>query len=204
MTFSSSVSRVFVKILSGSSMSPISSGDDSGSVCSCFRLIWVSRVYILRVVACQLLGLILRRSSSEVCLDVLLLEVAVGNVVVAPVRHRIELQAVGKLHLFCLAKLLELLPSLPIPLALTCALLCCICALIQLLELEALGALNVAVVAEVVQRGRRSCMQEERAHSKDRRHNTVRARLLNGVGSGGGAAFGAYLQAVLARGDWRD
>lgn len=43
---------------------------------------------------------------------VLLLEIAVGNVVVAPVRHRIELQAVRELHVVGLAKLLELLGSL--------------------------------------------------------------------------------------------
>ena len=50
--------------------------------------------------------------------DVLLLQVAVGNIVVAPVRHRIELQAVGELHLFGLAKLLELLPFFALSLAL--------------------------------------------------------------------------------------
>lgn len=50
--------------------------------------------------------------------DVLLLEVAIGNVVIAPVGYRVELQAVGELHLVGLAQLLELLPSLPLPLAL--------------------------------------------------------------------------------------
>ena len=49
----------------------------------------------------------------------LFLEVAVCDVVVAPVGHRIELQAVGKLHLVGLAKLLELLPPLAVPLALS-------------------------------------------------------------------------------------
>jgi hypothetical protein len=48
---------------------------------------------------------------------VLLLEVAVCNVMVAPVWHCIKLQAVRELHLFGLAKLLELLPSLLFPLA---------------------------------------------------------------------------------------
>jgi len=62
--------------------------------------------------------------------DVLLLEVAVCDVVVAPVRHRIELQAVGELHLFGFAKLLELLPSLAITLTVACPLFYCVCALI--------------------------------------------------------------------------
>jgi hypothetical protein len=55
--------------------------------------------------------------------DVLLLEVAVGNVVVAPVRHRIELQAVGELHLVGFAELLELHPSLPVLLGFACSFL---------------------------------------------------------------------------------
>jgi hypothetical protein len=58
---------------------------------------------------------------------VLLFEVAVCDVVVAPVWHRIELQAMRELHFVGLAKLLELLPSLPIPLAFLRALLFCIC-----------------------------------------------------------------------------
>lgn len=62
--------------------------------------------------------------------DVLLLEVAVCDVVVAPVRHRIELQAVGELHLVGLAKLLELLPSLSVPLGFPCPLCLCMCALV--------------------------------------------------------------------------
>ena len=69
----------------------------------------------------------MRCLSSDVRRDVLFLEVAVCDVVVAPVRHRIKLQAVGELHLVGLAKLLELLPSFPVPLALTCV-LCCMCA----------------------------------------------------------------------------
>jgi hypothetical protein len=54
--------------------------------------------------------------------DILLLEVAVGNIVVAPVGDRIELQTVGELHLVGLAKLLELLAPLAIsfPLGRTC------------------------------------------------------------------------------------
>lgn len=48
--------------------------------------------------------------------NVHLLEVAVGNVVVAPVWDCIELQAVGEFHLVDLAKLLKLLPSLLCPL----------------------------------------------------------------------------------------
>jgi hypothetical protein len=45
--------------------------------------------------------------------DVLLLQVAVCDVVIAPVGNRIELQAMRELHLVGLAQLLELLPSLP-------------------------------------------------------------------------------------------
>jgi hypothetical protein len=145
-----------------------------------------------------------RRLSSEVRWNVLLLQVAVCDVVVAPVRHRIELQAVRKLHLFCLAKLLELLPPLSIPLAFTCALACCRCAPIQLLELEALGVeLNVTRVAEGVQGGRCGWCRRKVRSQEWKAQRCVRARLVNGVGSGGGAAFGHYLQAVLARGDWR-
>ncbi len=50
--------------------------------------------------------------------DVLLLEIAVSDVVVTPVGHRVELQAMGKLHLVGLSKLLKLLPPLAIPLGL--------------------------------------------------------------------------------------
>jgi hypothetical protein len=50
--------------------------------------------------------------------DILLLEVAVGNIVVAPIGHRVKLQAVGELHLVGFAKLLELLAPLAISFAL--------------------------------------------------------------------------------------
>ena len=50
--------------------------------------------------------------------NVQFLEIAVGDVVAAPVRHRIELQAVRELHLVGLAKLLELLASLSLAVAL--------------------------------------------------------------------------------------
>jgi hypothetical protein len=73
-------------------------------------------------------GLLLPRHIPAHIVDVLLLQVAVCDVVVAPVRHRIELQAVGELHLVGLAKLLELLPSLPMALALTCPLFLRVCA----------------------------------------------------------------------------
>jgi hypothetical protein len=50
--------------------------------------------------------------------NVLFLQIAVGDIVVAPVRHRVELQAVGELHFVGLAKLLELLPSFALSLGL--------------------------------------------------------------------------------------
>jgi hypothetical protein len=61
-------------------------------------------------------------------LHILFLEVAVCDVVVAPIGHGIELQAVGELHLVGLAKLLKLLPSLPFPLVPVRSRSCPLCA----------------------------------------------------------------------------
>jgi hypothetical protein len=85
--------------------------------------------------------------------DVLLLQVAICDIVVAPVWHCIELQAMGELHLFGFAKLLELLPSLALSLALgrpcwVAALLCRI-----FVELEGLLGRSVAVGCKAVQGG---------------------------------------------------
>lgn len=52
------------------------------------------------------------------------LEIAIGDVVAAPVGDRIELQAVGELHLVGLAKPLELLPSPSLALSLSFSLFC--------------------------------------------------------------------------------
>lgn len=45
-----------------------------------------------------------------------LLEIAVGNVMAAPIRHRIKLQAMGELHVGFLEEPLKLLPPKSIPL----------------------------------------------------------------------------------------
>jgi len=83
----------------------------------------------------------------------LLLEVAVGNVVVAPVRHRIELQAVRELHLVCLAKLLELRPSLARPLGVPSLSAGSSCVVRELLELECLCRGTVTVWRDAGHRG---------------------------------------------------
>lgn len=57
-------------------------------------------------------------TSNGYCMgknDVQLLQVAVGNVVAAPVGHRIELDAVGELHLVLLLKPLPLLQAFDLP-----------------------------------------------------------------------------------------
>jgi hypothetical protein len=74
--------------------------------------------------------------------------------VVAPVRHRIELQAVRELHLVGFAKLLELLPSLPGAPALLRSLGCWVCALGEVVELKSLGVLDAAKAGGGVQGGR--------------------------------------------------
>ena len=69
---------------------------------------------------------------------------------VAPVRHCIELQAVGELHLVGLAKLLELLPSLLFPLGLPP----CLCwGRVEWLKLKGLDGRSVTVRAQGVQGG---------------------------------------------------
>jgi hypothetical protein len=70
--------------------------------------------------------------------------------VVAPVWHCIELQAVGELHLFGLAKLLELLPSLLVPLGL---LRCVFWGCVKLLKLKGLDRRSVTVPSQGVQGG---------------------------------------------------
>jgi len=50
--------------------------------------------------------------------NIQLLEIAIGDIVAAPVGHRVELQAVGELHLVGLKKLSELLPPFACSLAL--------------------------------------------------------------------------------------
>jgi hypothetical protein len=84
---------------------------------------------------------------------VLLFQIAVGDIVVAPVGHCIELQAVGELHLFGFTKLLELLPSLALSLGFwrpywVAALRCRI-----FVELEGLFGRAVAVGCKAVQGG---------------------------------------------------
>ena len=88
----------------------------------------------------------------ELCLKAVdvLLEIAVGDVVVAPVGHSIKLQTVRELHLFGLAKLLELLPSLLFSLALPVRLFR---ACVEFLELYSLGGRSVTVRRQDVQVG---------------------------------------------------
>jgi hypothetical protein len=50
--------------------------------------------------------------------DILFLEIAVGNIVVAPIGHRVKLQAVRELHLVGFAKLLKLLAPFAVSFAL--------------------------------------------------------------------------------------
>lgn len=97
--------------------------------------------------------LICSSAQSNYAANVLLLEVAVCNVVVAPVGHRIKLQAVGKLHLVGLAKLLELLPSLLFSPVLPCPRASSLCVGAEFLKLEALSARSNA--------GRREYLQGE-------------------------------------------
>ena len=89
---------------------------------------------------------------------ILLLEVAVGNIVVAPVWHCIKLQAVGELHLFGLAKLLELLPSLLFPLGFPR----CFCwGCVEWLKLKGLDGRSVTVRAQGVQGGGLRVVEEQ-------------------------------------------
>lgn len=47
--------------------------------------------------------------------NIQLLEIAIGDIVAAPVGHRVELQAMGELHFVGLQKLRKLLPPFPNP-----------------------------------------------------------------------------------------
>lgn len=151
--------------------------------------------------------------EGAVDLNVLFLEIAVSNVVIAPVWHSIELQAVGELHVVGLAELLELLPPLSGVLRFVCSVLkgrYRTSSLVYFLELKGLAGPNIVGGGQRVQ----GC-GEARDSRRDRRcaaaaHTDIQvgdasglARSYNSFRSGGNAAFELQKVGLLARGDWR-
>lgn len=134
--------------------------------------------------------------------DVLLLQVAVGHVVVTPVRYRIELQAVGELHLVGFAKLLELLPSLALPLALKRPRWVASFLSGEFVELESLLGQAGAVGCKAVQDG--GCVRKEKKRTSMR--SAAAGRLGHSCRwrsrSGARTALGVQPETIQAAGDW--
>lgn len=120
---------------------------------------------------------------------------------VAPVRHCIELQAVGELHLVGLAKLLELRPSFALPLALLRPYWVAVLLSGKFVELEGLFRRAVAVGCKAVQGG--SWVQSRKGIASTQ--SAGAGRLGHSwrwcSGSGGRAALGVQ-PGFLVAGDW--
>jgi hypothetical protein len=111
--------------------------------------------------------------------------------VVAPVWHCVELQAVGELHLVGLAKLLELLPSLLLPLAFLWRLFW---GCIEFLKLKGLGGRSVTVRRQDVQGGDGAGSGGSALGSLQREDATTGR--LEGVGAGGQVACSTWMCGV--------